>query len=91
MIRVIQDTNPKANRDHDCESCTWLLNSCILLEGELTFSEYRDVVKAKRNKWKIKKGEIYNKQVNVYEGEIYTFKSIPAIVNICHKYDLFQV
>ena len=89
-IRVIAETNPKARKDHNCDSCDWLLESGILYEKELAFAEYRAVVKAKRNGWKIKKGDIYNKQVNFYD-DIYTFKSIPAIMEICHKYNLFEV
>lgn len=90
MIRVIRETNPKANKDHNCEACDWIKDSGIIYEKELTSNELHSITEAKRNNWKIKKGSIYNRQVNICDGDIYTFKSIPEILQICLDHDLFD-
>lgn len=90
-VEVIKESNPKARKDYYCDSCEWLKESSILFEKTLTFAEYREVVRAKRNGWKIKKGDIYNYQFNKADNEVYTFRSIPAIMKICIKYDLFEI
>lgn len=87
MIETLSETNPKARKDHYCMACEWLLN-----EGEwyrFSFAEKRKIVKAKRNQWKIKKGETYINQRNIFDGSIYTYKAITAIHDICIKHDIF--
>lgn len=88
-MQVISDSTPIARKDHRCDACDWLINAGVTDLG-LSFGEYREVVKAKRNGWKIKKGQRYFKQVNIYDGEFGVFKGIPAITEICQKYDLFR-
>jgi hypothetical protein len=56
----------------------------------LSFSEMREVVKAKRNGYRIRKGQQYVKQTGIYEGELVTFKAIPALHDICLRHDLYD-
>jgi hypothetical protein len=87
MIRVISESEPTARKDHDCDSCDWLCNGFGYVD--FSFSDLRNIAKAKKQHWKIKKGQKYQKQINVCDGEIYTFKSIPEIHEICIKHDLY--
>lgn len=89
MARVISDNTRKSRKDHNCCACEWLLNYG-LGQVDFTFAEYRTIAKAKRNKWRVKKGETYLSQCNVQDGDIQTIKAIPAIHDLCVKYDLYQ-
>lgn len=53
--------------------------------------EMREIAKAKRNNWQIQIGQQYIRQNNIQDGEIYTFKAIPAIDEICLNHDLYEV
>jgi len=55
-----------------------------------TFAERRQIVIARRNGWRIKKGEKYVKQFTKCCGDIGTFRAIPAIHAICVKYKIYQ-
>ena len=89
-VEVIREEKPVACKDYICDSCMILIESLPYMSDSLTFNEKRAIVKARRNKWKIKKGQVYSKQVNKMDGEIYNFKSIPEIHEICLKHDLYQ-
>jgi hypothetical protein len=88
MITVLSESEPTARKDYDCDACAWVLNNGIYGMG-FTMKEKRALVKARRNRWKIIKGQKYIKQGNVQNGEIYTFKAIPEIHEICLKHDLY--
>jgi hypothetical protein len=90
MVTVISESRPTARKEHDCGACEWLLAYGVNGMG-YSFSELREVVKAKRNNWKIMKGQKYVRQTNTFEGQLYTFKVIPEIHNICLKYNLYEV
>lgn len=90
MTIVLSEKTPKARKDYNCDAADWLINSGIIYEGQLSFSELRAVAIAKRKKWKILKGETYLYQANIWEGDFCTFKAIPAIHDICIKHDLYR-
>ena len=86
---MISDQILKARKDHECGACLWIED--LLKEQIFSFSEYRQIAKAKKNGWKIKKGEYYTKQV--YKdggGEFFTFKGITVMHEICIKHGLYQ-
>lgn len=87
MVRFISEFKPIARKAHRCDASAWLSN--VGYEG-LTFSELRAVVKARANRWKIQKGETYIRQTLESDGDLYTFKAIPAIHEICIKYDYYR-
>lgn len=89
MVKVIKQTNPKARKDYCCMACEWISDD--LNNFGLTFSDYREIVKAKRNGYKIKKGEKYISQFNTDCGDTWTFRAIPAIHEICIKYKLYDL
>ena len=93
MVELIAELRPKARKDHDCHACEFLngyydFGLKDLVGIGLSFSEWRQIIKAKNNKWKIKKGDIYLRQTVRYD-EISTFKAIPEIHEICIKHDLY--
>jgi hypothetical protein len=88
MSIVLGETQPTAKKDYPCDACEWLLNGGYP-EG-MTISEWRSIVRAKRNGWKIKAGQKYIKQAGIYEGDFYCTRSIPEIHAICLKYDVYE-
>ena len=89
MIEVISETTPKARKEYDCEACDWFGETAINSQGEFSVSELRIIALAKRHKGKIQKGDKYLKQVNKYEGSVYTFRAIPEMHKLCLKYGLY--
>lgn len=88
MSIVLSDTQPIAKKDYHCDACAWLLNGGFP-EG-MKISEWRSIVKAKRNGWKVKVGQKYLRQTGIYDGDFYCTKSIPEIHEICLKYDVYE-
>jgi hypothetical protein len=88
MIRTLSESTHIATKDYRCWACDWISN--LLHEYEFTFAERRAIVKARKNGWRIKKGEKYIVQNNVQNGEFYSFKAIPAIHEICLKHDIYE-
>lgn len=91
MGEIIYEARLKARKDHECMACVFIIESGILDECELSFSEFRSVVKAKRDDLKIKKGQYYLSQTVRFEGELRSFKARPDIHDICIKHDLYEV
>lgn len=89
MVDVIYESKPIARKDYHCDACHFMLETLCDIIGDMKFSEKREVVKAKRNNWKIKKGDLYVRQFNKGGGDTWTYLAIPAISEICFKYDLF--
>lgn len=88
-VEILSESRPVAKIQHDCEACTWLLQSGICGMG-YTRPELRVISKARKNNWKIVPGQKYTRQNNKQCGEIYTFKAITEVHDICIKYDLYD-
>lgn len=92
MIETLKQTMLKARKNHDCMACEWINNAGVPLRGyTFTFSEWRALINARENNWQIQKGDLYLNQRNIDCGDIFTFKAIPAIHDICIKYDYYDV
>lgn len=84
-----------ARKDHHDDSYEWL--EPLLHERfygskwQLSFTEWRTIAALKANKWKIKKGQTYERQCNVQDGQIYTFKTLPEIAKICKKLEAYEL
>jgi hypothetical protein len=87
-ITVLSEGYRTARKDHVCNACEWLNADSDY--SYMTFSEKREIVKARRNKWQIKKGQRYFYQSNKQDGELGTFRAIPEINDICREHDLYQ-
>lgn len=88
-MELISSETPKARKEHRCMACDFLRDDLPNTVSYLNFSEKRDVVKARRNNWKIQKGEVYTKQFLKDGGDVYGFKAITAIHDICIDHDLY--
>jgi len=84
-------TEPIARKGYDCDACHLIhdfINEYGVKGTGLSCSELRTYIKAKRNGFKIKPGEKYNRVHGVYDGIFQTYRSIPAIEDICREHDL---
>lgn len=88
MGNIISIKKRKARKTYECNACLFLTQS-ELDEIKMTFSEYRAIVRAKWNDWKIVPGQVYERVTDVHEGQIGQFCQIPEINQICIKYDLY--
>jgi len=85
-INVLREEYPVARKDHNCSACEWIREDM----RDFTFAELREIVIAKRNGWKIKKGQKYIKQINICDGDFGVYKAIPEIHDICIEHDMFE-
>jgi len=83
-------TKPKARKDYHCCAWEWLADCDWSEFDQLTFSERKAIVRAKRNNFMIKRGDIYTKTTGKYEGEFVVFRAIPELNAICKKYDIYD-
>lgn len=88
-IKVLSESLPTAKKEHECMACDFILAHGVDGFG-YSLAEKRQLVIARRNKYRIKKGEKYIKQNNAFEGELYTFNAIPEMHDICLKHDLYE-
>lgn len=86
-METLRSEEPIARKEYWCDASEYVRES--LSQTEFTYAEYREIVKAKRQGWKIKAGQKYVKQVQSDGGEIITYRAIPAMNDLCYKYDLF--
>jgi len=89
MIVILSESKPLARKAHNCMACDFIL-SCGVNGFGYTFAELRLIVKARRNNYKIVKGQKYIRQNNICDGDIYTFKAIPEMHELCLKYDHYE-
>jgi len=83
-------TYPKARKQHNCMASDWIVNYLQDVVEMCDYSEKRELVKARRNKWKILPGQKYVRQAMVWEDKLGTFKAIPAMHDIRIKYSLYE-
>lgn len=88
MAITLNEKFPIAIKDHECMACTWILNGGIDGNG-FSRDVLRVLAKARKNNWKILKGQEYIRQFNKQDGEVYTFKAIPEVHQICLDLDLY--
>jgi len=84
MCEIVEETYPIARKEYECNAFVWLGQDEPTSWG-MTFSEYRDFIKARKNKGMIKIGEQYTKQILKFDGELHTTRSITSIHKICSR------
>jgi len=87
MAIILSESKPIAKKVHHCNASEFIRE--YINQGHFTVSDYRQIVKAKRNNWRIMPGERYIRQVIVRDGDFYCFKAIPEMDALCWKYDLY--
>ena len=88
-VTILSESEPVARKDHNCMASDFILNQGVSGFG-YSFSELRIIAKAKKNGYKIIKGQKYIKQNNIQCGDIYTFKAIPEMHEICLNHDHYE-
>ena len=89
--QVSEEVIRKARKQYDCMACEWLDSMPRYELGEfLSYREARAFVRAREKKFKILKGEKYIHQTRKFEGQLYSFRAIPEIHEICLKYEIYQ-
>lgn len=89
--QVGETTYPTAKKIHDCDASLWIVNGDLHETFRCcTWEEKKDIIRAKRNGWKIQPGQKYLRQAVVFEGRMSTFKAIPEMHDICVKYDIYE-
>lgn len=89
MIELIRNTNQKARKNYSCDCCDHLNQDLNYYLDEMTFTEKKAVVRARKNNWRIMKGHTYTKQVGKFDGVLYTHRAIPEIADICDRLDVY--
>ena len=77
-----------ARKEHDCSACEMISNGDNP-EDWMEVDELIVYLKVKEKGFKINPGDRYIFQTGVYDGELYTYRAIPEIHDICVKYDIF--
>lgn len=89
MTKVLGESTPVARKAYTCNACEWLIEA--LGAEAFTIAEYRLIVKARRDRWRIHPGQRYIKQFSVdMWGEAYTFRARPEMHELCLKHDLYE-
>ena len=89
-ISSIYESSPIARKEYSCNACDFIFALDDLFYIGLTFAEKRSIVKAKQKKYKILKGEKYERQFNTDGIHAWTFRAIPEMHKICIKHDLYK-
>lgn len=92
MATILSDSKHVARKTYTCNACEWIENVVVdnLHDYEFTCAELREIVKARRNGWRIVPGQGYRRQVTVEGGHLYVWRVLPAIDAICRKYDIYE-
>lgn len=93
MGTLLKAKGQRAKKDHCDDSAEFIkmfLFECPVRTG-FSFNELRAIAKLKANNWMIKKGEPYVRQFCINsDGQTYTFKTLPKILRICLKHNLYE-
>lgn len=87
---VLRITYQKARKDYHCNACYWLCEGLDDIFWNLSYREKRAIVRARRNGWKIKKGETYVRATIKDDGRLHTYRAIPAIDILCGETGIYN-
>lgn len=89
-MNIIAVTSRIARKRHECNACLFLFVDDSYRCAEMTFSEWRQVAKAKASDGMIQVGEHYEEVVYEDGGRIGKYRQKPDIDAICRKYDFYN-
>ncbi len=90
-LLMLSEQMPVARKDYPCIASIWLREMGFHGTGtNLSFTEFRSIIKARSHGWKILKGEKYVKQNNIQDGKMVVYRAIPEIHEICLKFDCYS-
>jgi len=89
--QVGETTYPTAKKVHNCMASEWIVNGDLHETFRCcTWDEKKAIIRARRNNYRIHPGQKYLRQAMVWDGQLGTFKAIPAMHDICCKYNLYE-
>ena len=91
QVKLIASRAQKARIDRRDDSAEFLVEAMhfVRLGGKMSFRERRMIAELKANDWYIKKGQVYVQQWCEMEGVKYCFYTLPHILRICIKYNIY--
>lgn len=92
MVETISKKTKTARKEHIDDAGVWVREQLddIRISVQMSFSEWRAVARLKAERWKIKPGQTYEQITIKQDGKFYTFRCLPEINEICHKYELYS-
>ena len=96
MRHIGQDKIVTARKNYGCDACVWITEAGLDTDDgfldELSFSEKRSLVKARRNGWRVMKGEkcMTSTLVSCDGGIIMTWRAIPEIHEINQRHGMYE-
>lgn len=93
MVQSISRSNPKAKKEYKCMALFDVLDHISkeeLLNLNCFNDEEREVIRKAviDDNCRVQIGEVYERQVNVYDGDLYTFIAKIDALKILSKYKL---
>jgi len=89
MDTLLTDERPIARKEYHCQASDWI-NDCGWADGDWTQEEAEDIEAARKDGWKIRKGERYVYQTGRHEGEMVTFRAKERLHEICLRHNLYE-
>lgn len=94
-VESLSRTRPKARKQYKCRACEDMMDHAnldeILSVPKMTDEEREILRKALvDDKGMIQIGEVYEKQNNKYDGELYTWRAKIDVLKIADKYELLS-
>ena len=89
-MRVLRSSTPVARKNYGCDACVWIIEGLPDVADGLTFSELRSIVTARKNGWRVMKGEKHSQATIVgCDNDLFSWRAITAIHDICQKYEIY--
>lgn len=82
-----QHSNPVARKNYTCNAADWLLNTDW---EDFSKEDVVTILLARKDGFRILKGEKYVKVTGKWEGEFSVFRARPELEAICQKYDVYD-
>lgn len=85
---IIREHLRLARKEYECMASDWIIECGLKNLPPLTFAEWRQIIRARDDNWRIPKGSNYLVQV-IKGDDIFTFRARPEMHAICVKYELY--
>ncbi len=90
-MRLLSESEPVARKNYGCDASVWVAEYWDDISHlKFSFTELRAIVTAKKNGWRIMKGEKHSQATVVScEDELFSWRAITAIHDICLEHELY--
>lgn len=82
---LLSESYPVAQKTYYCDACNVMSQDPRFYFDEMTFSEKRTIVKARKNDFHIIKGQKYVMQTGKFDGEFTRSRCIPDAAKIASR------